>query len=826
MGTKDNGNTIVMTLGNVGIGTAAPAFLANAKGLDIAGTGGRVNNPQDGTERIPTLRITDTVSDYGSGTATLHELRGGIEFVSSETSGTFGTGNKITGAIYAVNEDEYNRGGGLAIYTNENTTTPTERMRISQDGNVGIGTTSPGANLEIYKESATTWSDNTNTILTGDVIISNNNATDNNFNSLTFATKGDTNVYDAARITARYPDHAGGNPSGELILETKNNSGSLLARMLIDRDGNVGIGTALPQDLLHVANGYTAPTGGLQGGTLAIFSSTASNYADINVIGHTGYGASISFGDTTDTNLGEIIQFGAGSGEGSRMRFIAGGTETMNLRGGFVGIGDSSPDAHLKVENTSINTDDRFIGIYTNHIKDDGGSASSDDYYGIRSDFVFNDGDAAHGVLMGVSTLAHNSNSADSNQIRAINAEAKLSGTSDVENMYGAYIKSNVDDGTVDAHVYGMFISTDVESESSVGGDVTSLAIIHNDEAPAGGNSIGIYQNLGATTDYGYFQDDESDTAIKWTRDGTGYWDGVADTGNADYAEYFESTDGSVIPIGNTVVLENGKIRQAGADETPIGIIRPHSAVAYLGNSSWSKWQEKYIKDDYGAKIVESFTKTKWSEEITFEEYSARGKDETGGSMGGRLTDSKVEGSKAITAKDAVTRQKTVDEEVEEEVTTTEVVLEDGKYVQKTTTETVTKIVKVPQYDEEDLYDEDGEVIGKHQVPIMETVEEAVAGVDAAPDTYFREHKYHSDRLPEGVTAPDDAKVLENAKYKRKKLNPDYDESMEYSPREDRDEWHVVGLLGQIPITKGQPLADNWTKMKDVSDTVEMYFVK
>ena len=60
---------------------------------------------------------------------------------------------------------------------------------------------------------------------------------------------------------------------------------------------------------------------------------------------------------------------------------------------------------------------------------------------------------------------------------------------------------------------------------------------------------------------------------------------------------------------------------------------------------------------------------------------------------------------------------------------------------------------------------------------------------------------------------------------KRRKLNPDYDDTKEYKPREDRDEWHIIGLLGQIPITKGQPTG-NWIKMKDVSDTVEMYFVK
>ena len=109
----------------------------------------------------------------------------------------------------------------------------------------------------------------------------------------------------------------------------------------------------------------------------------------------------------------------------------------------------------------------------------------------------------------------------------------------------------------------------------------------------------------------------------------------------------------------------------------------------------------------------------------------------------------------------------------------------------------------------------------------METVTEAVAGVDAVPDTYERTHSYHSDRLPDGVTAPDDAETI-TPNHKRKKLNPDFDASKvdDYIKRPERDEWNLIGLLGQIPITKGQPLGDNWIKMKDVSDTVEMYFVK
>ena len=60
----------------------------------------------------------------------------------------------------------------------------------------------------------------------------------------------------------------------------------------------------------------------------------------------------------------------------------------------------------------------------------------------------------------------------------------------------------------------------------------------------------------------------------------------------------------------------------------------------------------------------------------------------------------------------------------------------------------------------------------------------------------------------------------------RRKLNPDYDESKTYTPREERDSWNIVGLVGQIPITKGQPMASSWIKMKDVSDTVELWFVR
>ena len=93
-----------------------------------------------------------------------------------------------------------------------------------------------------------------------------------------------------------------------------------------------------------------------------------------------------------------------------------------------------------------------------------------------------------------------------------------------------------------------------------------------------------------------------------------------------------------------------------------------------------------------------------------------------------------------------------------------------------------------------------------------------------------KKHAYESDRIPSDVTKPDDAIVEthrnDGKKHFRRKLNPDYDSSKSYESRTERDEWQIVGLLGQIPVKKGQPIASNWIKMKDVSDTVEMYFVK
>ena len=103
-------------------------------------------------------------------------------------------------------------------------------------------------------------------------------------------------------------------------------------RMIIDSTG-VGIGTSSPSTALHI-QGSDYTTMSIQAGT-------------------TSHGAILNLGDSGDINYGSITQFASAAGEGGRMRFIAGTTETMNLRGGSVGIGTASPDFDLDILDTS-----------------------------------------------------------------------------------------------------------------------------------------------------------------------------------------------------------------------------------------------------------------------------------------------------------------------------------------------------------------------------------------------------------------------------------------------------------------------------------------
>lgn len=260
--------------------------------------------------------------------------------------------------------------------------------------------------------------------------------------------------------------------------------------------------------------------------------------------------------------------------------------------------------------------------------------------------------------------------------------------------------------------------------------------------------------------------------ALKLTRVGNLFLNGILQNPGSDYAEYFESSSRKPISVGTAVVLEKGKIRAAKENEIPMGII---SANAGIVGGYHMEWPEKYIKDEFGNVLTE-----KIKEEELVPEYRKVKKE----------------------------RQKTKRKTIKEEVSHLEVVKKGRKYLQVERIEKVDRKISEPVYQEVDLYDSEGKkVIGKHQIPVMETYEEEEPVLDE-----------------NGVPV-----MVGSGKFQtveKSKINPKYSPKQEYITREQRPEWSCVGLLGQIPLKKGQPFSPSWIKLSTISKNVELWLVK
>jgi hypothetical protein len=239
--TQPNGGTFSEKIriagdGDVGIGTTRPLMLTHLffTNNDTTWTGG-----SSGSWGSNGLRIEN------------HSLVAGSHATLQLRTGQ-GADNIIASEFMAANRADLVFQGDSGSSPNMN-----EQLRITGLGNsVGIGTSLPSGHVEIFKQSSSVFHpDKYNGHIsglgtangnTGDIFLSNKNNTAGNYNDITFSTLGDSTVlYEAAKITAFYPDHGGANPSGELYFQTKADAGDLKTGLFIDRDRNVGIGTTV-----------------------------------------------------------------------------------------------------------------------------------------------------------------------------------------------------------------------------------------------------------------------------------------------------------------------------------------------------------------------------------------------------------------------------------------------------------------------------------------------------------------------------------------------------------------------------------------------------
>ncbi len=168
------------------------------------------------------------------------------------------------------------------------------------------------------------------------------------------------------------------------------------------------------------------------------------------------------------------------------------------------------------------------------------------------------------------------------------------------------------------------------------------------------------------------------------------YGAGATYNSGADYAEYFESVDGSSIPFGTVVELDNGKIKECVDPNNAIGVVSSKpSIVGNCEDGTSDEWVGKYIKDVWGNYIYEDY-----------------------------------------------------------------------------------------EYDVDVYVGENGE------------------------------------------------EVFVTKEGKRRVLNKDFNPSTPYQTRKERDEWNVVGLLGQIRILKNQQIPSRWIKIKDINNDIAIYLVR
>ena len=117
------------------------------------------------------------------------------------------------------------------------------------------------------------------------------------------------------------------------------------------------------------------------------------------------------------------------------------------------------------------------------------------------------------------------------------------------------------------------------------------------------------------------YSSSSSDLEFNLRGDGNGYCDGSWSGGGADYAEYFEWSDGNASNEdrrGFSVVLDGDKIRPAVDGESPIGVISVRPAV--VGDNDMDKWKQKYLRSDFGDYILEPYTVTEWEAQEVDEE--------------------------------------------------------------------------------------------------------------------------------------------------------------------------------------------------------------
>jgi hypothetical protein len=241
---------VILQNGNVGIGTTNPGskltiFNTGAASVDAITLDWEHLTPTTGLEQRIKWRFGDDATSNALSDAGYIAMGKDAWNTGASRSSyiSFATANGINQIQYGGTEPDY---------------TPVERMRITKEGNVGIGTTTPHHKLHIWGNNDTTFVNGRSTIcLTGNDAY--NSAGAGSGISFTGKYLANGEITQFAQIHAEPENPNGSNYDASLVFGTRaNGTGSVndLEKMRITSSGFVGIGKKIPTTRLDAANDF------------------------------------------------------------------------------------------------------------------------------------------------------------------------------------------------------------------------------------------------------------------------------------------------------------------------------------------------------------------------------------------------------------------------------------------------------------------------------------------------------------------------------------------------------------------------------------------